>query len=259
MNHYDKDQKLALLDEVEFTKYFKENSWSAYNQRFFNGLAAKYDALNVVLSLGCQKRFKRKAIGHLGLSRDAEVKILDVCTGSGDMALMMAKAFPKAQITALDFSEQMLVEARRKADKANCHDIRFIQGDAMQMPFKDQSFDVVFIGFGLRNLTCVEQGLQELARVAKPGAVVSSLDMGKPKGFLLKNLYHLHFETLIPFLGRHIFHRGEFNSFAYLSRSNRYFPGQDQLVPLFEQNGFEKVRNINYMFGAVAQQVGRRV
>lgn len=255
MIQYDKNKKLALLEEVEFTKHFQENQWAAYNRRFFNGLAQKYDALNEVLSMGQQKRFKRKAIARLNIRSSS--KILDVCTGSGDMAILMAKTYPNSHITAIDFSENMLQIAKAKAQQAKCENIQFVQGDAMNMPFDDNSFDAIFVGFGLRNLTCLQDGLKELKRVAKSGATVSSLDMGKPKGAFLKAIYHIHFETIIPFLGKTLFHRGEFNSFAYLAHSNKYFPSPQELVELFREQGFTNVKNINYMLGAVAQQIAQ--
>jgi demethylmenaquinone methyltransferase/2-methoxy-6-polyprenyl-1,4-benzoquinol methylase len=112
------------------------------------------------------------------------------------------------------------------------------------------------ISFGLRNLANLQAGLREMARVVKPGGFVCNIDQGKPRSRLFGMAYEVHFKRVAPVLGKLIFHRNEFNSFRYLPESNKYFPHQDDLIRMMEENGIRQVRGYEYWFGAVAQQVG---
>lgn len=248
---YSKDDKLALLDSVEFKKHFQAGNWEDYNRQFFNALAPKYDFLNQVLSFGRQNQFKKKAIERAAIKPGDHV--LDVCTGSGDMALWIAEKYPACRVTGIDVAENMLEIARRRT--AHLPNVTFKKADAMSLDFEDHFFDVTLISFGLRNLRDLEEGLLELKRVTRPGGKLVNLDLGKPRGSIRRFLYQLYFGRFIPFLGKTLFHRGEFNSFQYLPSSNRYFPEQDELAAILQKLGFQNVRNYDYMFGAVAQQV----
>lgn len=249
--NYDKEKKFELLDSVEFKKYFKADRWEDYNRQFFDGLAPKYDRLNEVLSLGQHHRYKRHAV------RSACIKpgdrVLDLCSGSGDLAIYIARKYPSVEVTAVDASEGMLNIARKRA--AGLPQITFKQGDALNLDFPDNYFDVTMIGFGLRNLLDLKAGLKEMQRVTKTGGRVVNLDLGTPKGGLLKAVHEAYFRKFIPFLGKTLFHRNEFNSFKYLPESGKYFPPQDALVEIFKDAGYRQVTNHNFMLGAVAEQV----
>jgi len=248
-------KKEALMKEVCAHDYFGDVPWEEFNQKFFDGLAPKYDAYNEILSLGQHKQIKKKALERSQIK--AGMKILDVCTGSGDMALWMAMMTPGADITGVDVSENMLTIAKKRASEAGLSNVQFEYGDGMKLSFESGTFDRVLISFGLRNLKDFREGLRELKRVTKPGGLVINLDLGRPRNKFLRLIHHLHFRTLIPFLGKTIFHRGEFNSFKYLPTSGKYFPDQWELADIFKQIGFGEVRRYDYMFGAVSQQVGR--
>lgn len=251
---YDPNAKLALLDQVGFKKFFRAKTWSEYNRQFFDGLAGKYDVLNGVLSFGTHRAVKKAAIEKIALP--ARANVLDVCTGSGDVALFLARRDPQAMITGIDASDNMLAIASRRARQMQLSNAAFVHMDALHLEYPDHTFDAVFISFGLRNLEDLSAGLREFKRVLKPGGVLVNLDMGKPVHPVARAVYAAYFERLIPFLGKHIFHRGEFNSFAYLPMSNRFFPQPAELARLFEETGFQNIRTHSYLFGAIAQQTG---
>jgi len=250
---YDKNAKYRLLDEVGFRKYFKADTWEEFNRQFFDGLAPKYDRLNEVLSLGQHRRIKRAAIRHLQIQGRA--KILDVCTGSGDMAIMMARAYPDASVIGVDVSEKMLEIARKRAQGIG--NVQFRTADAMRLPFEKGYFDRVLISFGLRNLDDLRAGLSEMKRVTRPGGFVSNLDLGRPPDGFLAWVHQVYFRNFIPWLGKTFFHRGEFNSFGYLPTSGKYFPPQAELVKIFQCLGFSGVQRYDFMLGSISQQIGQ--
>ena len=253
MTIHDNKSKLQLLEDVGFVKYFTGNSWSEYNRKFFDNLAKKYDATNALHSFGTKSIIDKKAIEKIPFPINASV--LDLCTGSGDICIRIAKKHPDFKIIALDASEKMLEIAKQKAK--GCNNIDFVKGDALSLPYEDNSFDVLIISFGLRNLENIQAGLKEMQRVVKPGGYVVNIDQGKPENPVFKALYQAYFYGIAPLIGKLIFHIGEFNSFKYLPESNKYFPSQQELVKIFEEVGFKDINNYNYLLGAISQQIAR--
>jgi len=211
----------------------------------FNSIANKYDLLNNLISFGMHKLVKQRAIRNVPLKKGAET--LDLCAGTGDIAAMLAENF---RVTAVDFSENMLEIARKR----NPGNIKFIQADVLQLPFEDDSFDAVFISFGLRNLESLDKGIAEMKRVVKHGGFVVNLDTGKPKGFIGK-LFRFYFFNIVPLIGK-IFVKN-FAAYKYLPESTENFPPQEELVEIFKHAGFRVVRNYNFVFGAMAQQIAK--
>ncbi|MFM7261261.1 MAG: ubiquinone/menaquinone biosynthesis methyltransferase [bacterium] len=249
---HDDQAKLALIRDVGFSRYFSATRWRDYNRQFFDGLAEKYDATNDLHSFGTKRRFDRLAVDRLPVQPGA--RILDLCTGTADIAILLAEKHPDVRIVAVDASTRMLEVARRKAAR-HLDRIEFREGDALALDFPDGHFDGAIISFGLRNLESLEGGLRELHRVVRPGGFVSNIDQGKPRNALFRLAYEIHFKRIAPVLGKLVFHVGEFNSFRYLPESNRYFPNQDALVKILEGIGYRDVINHDYWFGAVAQQI----
>lgn len=246
------DPKEILISKVGFDEHFKASQWAEYNRKFFNSLAPKYDYLNEVITLGMQTKYKTKVIERSPV-KDGDL-VLDICTGSGDMALLMAKMMPNSHIIGVDVAEKMLEIAQHKAKGLS--NVEFRIGDAMVLPFEDAMFDVSMMSYGLRNLTDLRKGILEMKRITKPGGAIIIVDLGKPSGFFNKLIYKFYFEGVMPFLGRHIFHRGEFNSFRYLPESNKFFPSTDKLRAILHDCGIKQVRTHSYMWGIVSQQVG---
>ncbi len=246
---------MQMVQAMGFDRHFKATSWEEGNRSFFDQLARKYDRLNEVISLGQQKAYKYAVVRDLELR--PRMRVLDVCTGTGDLAIMMARQCKGLAIDAVDVSEPMLAIAREKAAKDGFGSIRFNTGDALALPFADNTFDAVMMGFGLRNFKSIPAGLEEVYRVLKPSGRFISLDLGKPRGWS-RPLYHVYYETLMPWLGQVLFHRGEFNSYAYLSTSNKYFPPPQEILGMMAEVGFKKLRGKEYMFGGLAQQIGEK-
>jgi len=217
----------------------------------FDNIAGDYDMMNEIMSFGMNRSIKKQVIKNVPLKSDA--KILDICSGTGDIAVFLAKYFNiSGKITGIDFSKNMLDIAREKAKGID--NIEFVQGDALNLPFDDETFDACFIGYGLRNLVDLKKGISEMKRVTKKGGYVVNLDLGKSKG-LFNFVFRLYFFNVVPAFGK-IFH-GDYTPYRYLPESNEKFPSQDELVGIFRELGFSEVKNYNYVFGTIAQQVAK--
>ena len=211
-------------------------------RQMFDRIAPVYDVMNRVMSAGLDGRWRRAAAEAVVRPGDL---VLDVCCGSGDLALAARGA--GGGVTGLDFSRPMLDRARRKAP-----DIEWVEGDAMALPFGDGSFDAVTIGFGLRNLDDAAGGLAELRRVLRPGGRLAVLELTRPSG-LLAPFYRLWFELLVPTAAR-LLPGGP--AYAYLPASVRRFPRPVDVARLLDEAGFEDVRWRLFAGGAVALHTG---
>lgn len=247
-----KNKKEELIEAVGFRKHFQAEKWEDFNRQFFDGLAPKYDRLNEVLSLGQHMRYKKDLVRSANLKPGQ--KVLDLCTGSGDITLLIAAEHPEVEVVGLDASSKMLEIAKERTKQFP--QISFTQGDVLNLVFEDNTFDVTVISFGLRNLANIEAGIEEMKRVTKKGGLILNLDLGRPENAFLEWVHKVYFRTFIPFLGKTIFHRGEFNSFAYLPKSGDYFPVQRELVEIFKKLGLSNVERKDYMLGSISQQKG---
>lgn len=224
-------------------------------REMFAGIAGRYDLLNHLLSGNTDRRWRRLVAERLQPVLSVEgARALDVACGTGDLALALA-ARGKARIVGTDFCRPMLEIATRKA-ATNVSEIPFVEGDALSLPFVDQSFDVVTIAFGLRNLSSVENGLKELWRVLKPGGRVAILEFSRPvvPGFRL--LFQIYFRRILPRLGGMI--SGSRAAYEYLPDSVSEFPDQQRLADLMRGAGFEHVEYRNLTGGIAALHEGAR-
>lgn len=206
----------------------------------FNDIAKNYDFLNDIMTFFTQKSIKNSAINSL---KPNHSNILDVCTGTGDIAIMLAKKFPNASITALDFSLEMLKIAKIKSKNLN---INFINQNALDMPFLDNSFDLCTISFGLRNLPDITAAIKEIHRVLATNGELLIIDLGKPK---MNWLYPLILDKVIPILGK-IFHENKY-PYQYLVESQKDFPSPQNLSKVLQSVGFADTKIRNFLFGTI--------
>jgi demethylmenaquinone methyltransferase/2-methoxy-6-polyprenyl-1,4-benzoquinol methylase len=211
-------------------------------RRMFDRIAPVYDAMNRLMTAGLDRRWRRETA--LAVVRPGN-RVLDVCCGTGDLALAAADAGGK--VTGLDFSEPMLERARAKAPG-----LEWVSGDALALPFGDGSFDAVTIGFGLRNLADAEQGLAEIRRVLAPGGRVAILEITRPRG-VLAPFYRLWFDGVIPLAGK-VLPGGA--AYSYLPASVRRFPDPQSLAKLMDEAGFDEIRWRLFAGGIVALHTG---
>jgi demethylmenaquinone methyltransferase/2-methoxy-6-polyprenyl-1,4-benzoquinol methylase len=226
----------------------------------FATIAGRYDLLNHLLSGQMDKRWRRLVAKRLRQRLESkEAVVLDVACGTGDLSLELFEKIG-ARVVATDFCRPMLEVAARKisplAEAGGQLAIPLIEGDALQLPFIDHSFDGVTIAFGLRNLSNVERGLAELFRVLKPGGSLAVLEFSKPvvPGFSL--LFQVYFTKLLPFVGGLI--SGSRSAYQYLPDSVSRFPDQTELVARMQQVGFERVEYENLTGGIAALHLGMR-
>ena len=209
----------------------------------FDRIAPVYDLMNRVMTAGLDQRWRRLTVRRVVAAGDT---VLDACCGTGDLAVAARRA-GAGDVTGLDFSQPMLERARRKEPA-----IEWIQGDLLELPFEDASFDAATVGFGVRNVDDLERGLAELRRVLRPGGRVGILEITRPRG-PLKLFYRLWFDVLIPLAGK-ILPGGK--AYTYLPASVRRFPGPDELAVLMREQGFDRVEYTLLAGGIVALHTG---
>ncbi|HEX4341892.1 MAG TPA: bifunctional demethylmenaquinone methyltransferase/2-methoxy-6-polyprenyl-1,4-benzoquinol methylase UbiE [Verrucomicrobiae bacterium] len=220
----------------------------------FTAIAPRYDLINDLQSFGLHRRWKRRVL-ELAATKSTDAA-LDICCGTGDIAFSLAAT--GAAVTGLDFSEAMLqVAEQRRADGSNADkNLKFIRGDAQQLPFPDSSFDVVTVGYGLRNLSSWETGVSEMARVAKPGARIISLDFGKPDNALWRSVYFGYLRLFVPLLGL-VFCRNA-SAYAYILESLKHYPAQRGVAEKMRSLGLANVQIYNILGGAMSINYGEK-
>ena len=221
----------------------------------FARIACRYDFLNDLQSFGLHRLWKRWVAKLASVTTGT--RALDLCCGTGDIAFALAQR--GAETTGLDFSAEMLaVAAQRLAtnSKLKSQNIKFLQGDAQQLPFPENTFDAVTIGYGLRNLTSWECGLDEMFRVAKPGARLIVLDFGKPSNALWRALYFAHLRLSVPLIG--LLFCGNAQAYAYILESLKHYPAQLAVAEKMRALNLKNVKVINLIGGAMAINYGEK-
>ncbi len=224
------------------SKYYQPDEHRAEKVReLFAAIARRYDLLNDLMSAGMHRRWKRRLVELAGDPRD----VLDLCCGTGDLALRF-----HTRVVGVDFTEQMLRVAQTRATKL------WVRADALRLPFRDNSFDVVSVGYGLRNLADVEAGLREILRVLRPGGRLLSLDFGKPENPLLRSLYFGYLRTVLPWLGR--LYCGDPDTHGYILVSLQNYGAQRGIRQLMERCGYRDCGFEEFVGGTMAINFGRK-
>lgn len=223
-------------------------------QVMFNEIAPTYDLLNRIISFGLDRRWRRKAIELLDLNNES--KILDIASGSGDITLAITKRKPKL-IVATDFALRMLNVFQQKLDQEEFHQlITFTACDALDLPFRDQSFDGTIVAFGIRNFTDRFLALQEMHRVLKSGGISVILELTVPTNPAIRQLHKIYARVLLPLLGKLISQHK--SAYRYLPDSIKNFSNKNDFLTMMNQAGFIQTNTVELAFGAATIFVGRK-
>jgi len=221
----------------------------------FDAIAPRYDVLNRLLSAGLDQKWRHRAVSEVHLGRSA--RVLDLCTGTADLAMATAQRHPDAAVIGVDFSGAMLRLGLEKVRSAHLETrIRLVRGDATRIPVDDESCDAATIGFGIRNVAEPERALAELARVLRPGARLAILAFGQPRIPGIRTLYSWYFRYLLPAIGKLVSHHQ--SAYSYLPASVGTFPSPAEFVRIIESHGFVTVRAVPLTFGIVYLYVAVR-
>lgn len=221
----------------------------------FDSIAPRYDLLNRTLSAGLDQRWRKRAIAELELG--ATARVLDLCTGTADLALAATTRHPGASVVGVDFSGAMLQLGLKKVRAADLgRRIRLVRGDATRIPLPGGSCDAATIGFGIRNVAEPELALAELARVLRPGGRLAILEFGQPKIPGIRTLYSWYFKYLLPLVGRFVSRHQ--SAYSYLPASVGNFPPPSEFARTIERHGFVSVRAVPLTLGIVYLYVATR-
>jgi demethylmenaquinone methyltransferase/2-methoxy-6-polyprenyl-1,4-benzoquinol methylase len=223
-------------------------------KEIFGTITKRYDFLNHLLSLRRDVAWRRFAVKRMRFFNT--YRFLDVACGTGDLAVEVAAHYPQTEISGLDFVGEMVVKARRKVEKKGLGSrIRLIKGDAVSLPFADDSFDVAAIAFGIRNIPDKLEALMEMARVVAPGGQVLVLEMTLPRFRILRGIYHFYLSRILPRLAHLL--TGNPAAYLYLVDSIRNFPAPEEFSALMEESGLVNVKKyaltlgITYLFSGI--------
>ncbi|MFP7297838.1 demethylmenaquinone methyltransferase [Neobacillus niacini] len=221
--------------------------------KVFEKISDNYDKMNSVISFQQHIKWRKDTMRRMNVKRGS--KALDVCCGTGDWTIALAEAVgPSGEVTGLDFSQNMLNVGIEKVKNLGLNQVNLIHGNAMELPFPDNSFDYVTIGFGLRNVPDYLQVLKEMNRVLKPGGIGVCLETSQPTLIGYKQLYYFYFKFIMPLFGK-LFAKS-YEEYSWLQESARNFPGMKELARMFETAGFKDVYYKPYSGGAAAVHIG---
>ena len=222
------------MNKVENIKpYEQKGSKKIQVERMFDNISSNYDFLNHFLSAGVDRSWRKNLITML----KKPISILDIATGTGDLAIMAAKRIPEAKITGIDLSNGMLEIGRKKIENFSMtKKIQMLQADSENLPFNDNNFDAIIVAFGVRNFENLLKGLQEANRVLKPGGNMYILEFSRPKNFFFRIVFNFYFRYLLPFIGS--ITSKDKNAYKYLFDSVQAFPSYGDFLKFMENAGF---------------------
>ncbi|MHB0999802.1 MAG: bifunctional demethylmenaquinone methyltransferase/2-methoxy-6-polyprenyl-1,4-benzoquinol methylase UbiE [Armatimonadota bacterium] len=227
-----------------------------YVERLFSSIAARYDLLNSILSFNCHKRWRRFAVGKCCLTHGNNA--VDVAAGTLDFSFELSKVVGSTgQVTAVDFCLPMLEIGMAKLRRSKIGNISVLQGNAEHLPLPSDTFDAATIGFALRNVSSVENAVNEMTRVVKSGGRVVSLELAKPEGRIFRHIYNIYFYKLLPFIGGVI--NGKKEPYAYLPASLTRFCTREELAQIMKNAGLADIQVYNLTGGIVTVHVGTKI
>lgn len=222
----------------------------------FSRVASKYDIMNDLMSMGIHRIWKDAMMDWLA-PRPGQ-KLLDVAGGTGDVAFRFLKRAPGATATVCDMTESMLIEGQKRAEAEDMAErLSWVVGDAMELPFEDNTFDVYTISFGIRNVTRIPDALREAYRVLRPGGRIMVLEFSQIPNDMLQSLYDAYSFNVIPVMGQIV--ANDRDSYQYLVESIRKFPTQEIFASMIREAGFEHVKYRNLTMGIAALHSGWKI
>lgn len=233
--------------------YNSEEAKSKQVKNMFDSIAATYDKLNITLSFGIDRIWRRKALASL--KKFEPKKMLDVATGTGDLAILAYKKLRPDNIVGIDLSEGMLKVGREKIEAEKLQNFISLDcQDCLNLNFEDNTFDAITVGFGVRNFENIQKGYAEMYRVLKPGGVLMVLELSTPEKFPMKQLYKFYSSTVIPTIGNII--SKDKKAYDYLNQSIKAVPQGEDMARIFKNVGFRNVEFTRYTFGICTKYSG---
>jgi len=230
----------------EVKPYRPEGSKKEQVAAMFNAISPKYDALNRILSAGIDQSWRRKTLREIRAM--GALNLLDVATGTADLALALAKGIPGSRVVGVDISAGMLEVGRSKVRARDLEGrVRLDLGDGEQLPYEESSFDAVTVAFGVRNFENLEQGLRDMRRVLQPGGSLAVLEFSQPTAWPLRGIYLFYFKNILPRIGRLV--SKDASAYTYLPNSVQAFPYGEAFAAKLREAGFKSVRVRPLTFG----------
>jgi len=230
----------------EVKPYRPEGSKKEQVAAMFNAISPKYDALNRILSAGIDQSWRRKTLREIRAT--GALNLLDVATGTADLALALAKGIPGSRVVGVDISAGMLEVGRSKVRARDLEGrVRLDLGDGEQLPYEESSFGAVTVAFGVRNFENLEQGLRDMRRVLEPGGTLAVLEFSQPTAWPLRSLYLFYFKNILPRIGRMV--SKDASAYTYLPNSVQAFPYGEAFAAKLREAGFKSVRVRPLTFG----------
>ncbi|NJB81632.1 bifunctional demethylmenaquinone methyltransferase/2-methoxy-6-polyprenyl-1,4-benzoquinol methylase UbiE [Wenyingzhuangia aestuarii] len=229
-------------------KPYKDSNATKKDQvaNMFDNISGNYDGLNRVITFGIDVKWREKVVSLVKATNPK--KILDIATGTGDLAIMQSKAIPTAEVVGLDISAGMLEVGKDKIKNLGLEaSIELVLGDSENIPYEDHFFDAITVSYGVRNFENLNKGLQEIYRVLKPGGIFIVLETSVPTKFPFKQGYQFHSKVILPLVGR-LFSKDKI-AYSYLSESANSFPYGEAFNTILKDNGFNNVEDLPVTFG----------
>ncbi len=243
--------------EVEEVNPYGVGEKTEQVEEMFDSIAPAYDFMNRCMTFGLCGWWRNRALSMAVEAQPRAARVLDVATGTGDVAFQLLKRYPDAEITGVDLSAGMLEVARRKAGEIpGGNRVRFEQGDSLALPYADGTYDLVTIAYGVRNFAHLDRGLTEICRTLRPGGTICVIELSVPANPVMRAGYNLYSNHLIPLVGRWV--SGDKSAYTYLPQSIAACPQRDGMTALMRRAGFDNCRWRSLTFGVVTIYIGKK-
>lgn len=246
--------------KVEEVTPYDESAKGAQVERMFDSISGRYDIMNTAMSLGLHKSWRDKALKAAieSMSGAVSLSVLDVATGTGDVAFRLHELLPEALVTGIDLSEGMLRIAREKLAALPPNErelLTFGKGDSLMMPFRDGEFNLVTVAYGVRNFSDLRKGIREMKRVLTRGGVLCIIELSTPTNLFARAAYKFYSGKIIPWMGKKV--TGDDRAYSYLPASIAACPQREDMAALLYAEGFDRVRWKSLSFGALTYYIAR--